>query len=118
MERTTLKRLYHAEKISLYHGDSLDVLTKLKAKGLQFDGLVSDPPYSSGGTHTSTRQASTSSKYQSSDAQHKLPDFLGDNMDQRSYRAWATLWLSTAVEMLRPGGVVCLFGSVRQVAHI
>src|SRR5690606_7963174 len=71
--------------------------------------------YSSGGTHTSTRQGSTSSKYQSSDAKHQLPDFLGDNMDQRSYRQWATLWLSTAVDMLKPGGIACLFTDWRQL---
>lgn len=110
-----MKPIYRSQGQALYQGDCLTVLAELKKKGHQFDGLITDPPYSSGGLHTSSRQASTSSKYQSSDAKKKFPDFLGDNMDQRSYRAWATLWLAEALETLKPGGIVCLFTDWRQL---
>lgn len=110
-----MKRMYHAQGQTLYQGDCLTVLSEMKKNGYQFDGLISDPPYSSGGLHTGSRQAATSAKYQNSDAKKKFPDFLGDNMDQRSYRAWAMMWLGEAIDMLKPGGIVCLFTDWRQL---
>ncbi|GAA4442868.1 DNA-methyltransferase [Bremerella cremea] len=110
-----MKCIYDADGQTLYQGDCLAVLAELKRQDQQFDALISDPPYSSGGLHASSRKATTSSKYQSSDAKKKFPDFLGDNMDQRSYRAWAMLWLGAAIELLKPGGIVCLFTDWRQL---
>ncbi|MEW4451279.1 DNA methyltransferase [Bremerella sp. JC817] len=110
-----MKRIYDAEGQTLYQGDCLAVLAELKKQGQEFDGLITDPPYSSGGLHASSRKAPTSSKYQQSGTKKILPDFLGDNMDQRSYRAWAMLWLGEAMELLKPGGVVCMFTDWRQL---
>ena len=110
-----MKRIYDSQGQTLYRGDCLAGLGRLKKEGRQFDAIITDPPYSSGGLHTGSRQATTSSKYQSSDAKRKFPDFLGDNMDQRSYRAWAMLWLTEALDIVRPGGIVCLFTDWRQL---
>lgn len=110
-----MRTLFDDHGLVLYQGDSISVLAQMQQQGSEFDALLTDPPYSSGGLHTSSRQAKTSSKYQSSDAKKKFPDFLGDNMDQRSYRAWAILWLTEALELLRPGGIVCLFTDWRQL---
>lgn len=45
---------------TLYCGDVLDVLPALSER---FDAVITDPPYSSGGTHKSDRSMAPSDKY-------------------------------------------------------
>jgi site-specific DNA-methyltransferase (adenine-specific) len=82
-----------------------------------FDALVTDPPYCSGGTSTAARTArSAARKYVSSDSVvgHALPDFDGDNRDQRSFTLWCQMWLSEALRVIRPGGCALVFTDWRQ----
>ncbi|WP_127088319.1 DNA-methyltransferase [Aquabacter cavernae] len=98
---------------TLYLADALDVLPTLEAGS--FAGILTDPPYSSGGAFRGDRSAPTSAKYQSSQHRGIYPEFAGDTRDQRSYFAWSTLWLSRARALTAPGGIVCTFSDWRQL---
>lgn len=113
-----MRTIYKNGKQRLIQGDALEVLPKLCRRGEKFHAVITDPTYSSGGLHMTTRSATTSSKYQSSDAKKKHPDFLGDNRDQRSYLAWSTMWLSYCHELLVDRGIVCLFSDWRQLPTV
>lgn len=86
------------EGVTLYHGDSLRVLHDLGDMGIRADGVVTDPPYSSGGLHRSDRAADLVSKYISTNARSAeyLPTFAGDNRDQRSYERWLSQIMAAA----------------------
>lgn len=99
--------------IRLICGDCLEVLPTLEAGSV--DGLITDPPYSSGGQFRGDRMASTREKYQRSDAQTVLPCFTGDNRDQRAFLLWCTLWLSRARAACSIGAVACMFADWRQL---
>lgn len=97
---------------TLFHGDCLQVLPLLGP----VDQVFTDPPYSSGGLHRSSRvDAPPSKKYRLSNTKRHYADFCGDNRDQRSYFVWSTLWLSLARERVRPGGLLGVFSDWRQV---
>ena len=85
----------------LYQGDCIAVLGGL---GDQFDAVVTDPPYSSGGQSKGSRSMSTGAKYLNSGSS-KYPDFVGDTKDQRSYFHWSALWMSLSADMLIDGGL-------------
>lgn len=65
---------------SLREGDSLELMNKLAPDSI--DGVVTDPPYCSGGRTSSERQAPPSKKYQTTGSK-AYPEFLGDHRDQR-----------------------------------
>lgn len=97
---------------TLYCGDALEVLPQLSG----CDALITDPPYSSGGQFRSDRAAETRSKYVQSDSTNKaLPDFLGDNRDQRGFHFWSALWSGAAFHACKTGAVACVFSDWRQV---
>ncbi len=74
---------------TLYNADALAVLPQLSG----LDALLTDPPYSSGGQFRSDRVLDTRKKYvQSDSSSQQLPDFSGDNRDQRAFAYWAALW--------------------------
>jgi len=86
--------------ITLYHGDSLELLPRLE-RGVA-DALITDPPYSSGGTTSAERARDPVEKYcQNSNAVGR-PSFAGDMRDQRSFAFWGALW-----GVLARRGVAC-----------
>ncbi|MFV0261390.1 MAG: DNA-methyltransferase [Kluyvera sp.] len=95
---------------TLYCGDALDVMRELTPG---FNGLITDPPYSSGGLYTSQRQAPPGSKYCHNPALYTT--FSGDNRDAHSWAFWSVLWLGQAVRLVEPGGYVMLFTDWRQL---
>lgn len=97
------------------HGDSLLWLPTLPSESA--DVLLTDPPYSSGGLHATTRKAGSVEKYVRTETQAKreFPEFYGDNRDQRSLLAWMTLWLAECHRILVPGGVAVVFTDWRQL---
>lgn len=101
-------------KATLYFGDALVVLPQL---GVQADALITDPPYSSGGTTTASRQQSTVAKYVSHSANGAAhnQEFSGDNRDARSFKFWLTLVLLLAREQLRLGAYALCFCDWRQL---
>lgn len=99
---------------SLHQGDALSVLSTLP--GNCVDSVITDPPYNSGGRTAKERTSRTSrQKYTSADAGHALPDFTGENMDQRSYGFWLTQIMTEAQRATRPGGTALLFTDWRQL---
>lgn len=99
-------------------GDCTDaaVVARVMA-GDTIGGLVTDPPYSSGGFTRGDRQATTGDKYQfnADGTDAKYLDFAGDNKDQRSWITWCHLWLSIWLRSCREGGVLALFIDWRQL---
>ena len=83
---------YQDDRVTLYHGDAFDILHDLSGVG----AVITDPPYSSGGAFRGDRAQQTSMKYVNSDSRSGgyLPEFAGDNRDQRSFIVWATMWLN------------------------
>lgn len=79
------------------------------------DGVVTDPPYSSGGAFRGDRMVSTTLKYQQTGQALKWREFTGDNRDQRAYLAWCALWLWECLRVCKPGAPICVFTDWRQL---
>ncbi len=97
----------------LFQQDALTWLHDQSAE--QYDALVTDPPYSSGGLHAGSRTAdSANSKYLNDPK--KYPEFSGENRDQHSYMLWSTLWLTEAHRVLKSGSPFIVFTDWRQLS--
>lgn len=104
---------YEQSGITIYHGEALSILAALPDESI--DALVTDPPYSSGGQFRGDRMSSTTSKYVQTGTATVRPDFAGDNRDQRSFGYWCSLWLSSCLQLAKPGAPACLFTDWRQL---
>lgn len=103
-------------KVKLYTGDALSVLSQLPPDSI--DMVLTDPPYSSDGTSSQARTtATTTAKYVQGKTRNttEVPDFEGDNRDQRSYGFWSTLWLAECYRLARVNSVACIFTDWRQL---
>lgn len=89
--------------IELYNGDCRTFLSN--CNGAQFDAVITDPPYASGGATLAERSASTSQKYTATKKACPFPDFMGDQMDARS-------WLHMMADVLALARVRCHDGAV------
>lgn len=99
---------------TLVRGEALGHLASIPGENV-FDGLVTDPPYSSGGMVRGDRMARPTTKYQQTGQELDRGEFTGDNRDQRGYLAWCALWLWECHRLLKPGAPVVLFSDWRQV---
>ena len=104
-----------ADEIVL-NGDTLK-LVKAFQPGI-FDAVITDPPYASGGTKQNERNRTTNQKYSSMSAANALPDFDGDNKDQRSWTHWMAEWLYDVRKACKKGAPICLFIDWRQYPSI
>lgn len=94
--------------------DCLAVLPTIPAGSI--DAVIVDPPYSSGGAFRSDRTQKTVAKYVNTDSVETCRiDFSGDNRDQRSFLAWASMWLAACHTASRDGAVICCFTDWRQL---
>jgi len=100
-------------QIRLYNGDAFAVLRELPTGHV--DAVLTDPPYSSGGQSTVARKTEPAAKYQASGTKRTYPPMLGDAKDQRSYLAWAVLWLSECWRVAKDGAPLLVFSDWRQV---
>ncbi|WP_444901704.1 DNA-methyltransferase [Microbulbifer sp. SSSA007] len=98
--------------VTLFHGDSLEVLEKLK--GNSIGAVITDPPYASSGASSLTKAQAPSQKYQG-DTKRKHPEFFGENRDQRSFGFWASLWVSQCYRIVKTGSPICVFTDWRQL---
>lgn len=99
--------------IDIRQGDALALLRELP--GSSIDGVVTDPPYSSGGAFRGDRMQSTNAKYVQTGQTLQLGAFTGDNRDQRGYLYWCALWLSECLRVAKPGAPICIFTDWRQL---
>ena len=101
---------YDRDGITIYHGDARDVLPTLSG----IDLVIADPPYSSGGAMRSDRMNLTAAKYQRSGIR-ALPEFSGDNKDQRAWTSWMADWMATVRGACAPGALCFTFTDWRQL---
>ncbi|NRE46959.1 DNA-methyltransferase [Burkholderia pseudomallei] len=95
---------------------AMDALTLARMlPDASIDMVFTDPPYSSGGLHTSARTRPPSEKYINSDTKAAYVDFESDNMDQRAWAFWCHAWLSECRRALKPGGLLVCFIDWRQL---
>lgn len=106
-----MKPYYEDAHVTIYHADCFDVLHELSGIG----AVITDPPYSSGGAFRGDRAQLTTTKYVNSDTLAYRPEFAGDNRDQRSFLAWATMWLNAARRASVPGAPLVSFIDWRQL---
>ncbi len=115
-EGTYPEEYAEGENWKILHGDTLK-LVKAFQPGI-FDAVITDPPYASGGTKQNERNRTTNQKYSSMSAANALPDFDGDNKDQRSWTHWMAEWLYDVRKACKKGAPICLFIDWRQYPSI
>ncbi len=95
--------------IELHCGDCLEMMDKIP--DCSIDMVLTDPPYSSGGTFAGDRKADTRTKYTSNkyNGAARFENFSGDNMDQRSYTEFLRLVFSKARKKVKSGGILATF---------
>lgn len=108
--------VYDSRNITIYQGDALKTLETLPDASV--DAVITDPPYSSGGITLAARQVDPSGKYQQSGTKKRYPPMLGDGKDQRSFIAWATLWLGECWRIAREGAPLLVFTDWRQLPSV
>lgn len=106
------------EPYTIHHGDAMAYLLDLPDACV--DAVITDPPYSSGGQYRGDRAGSTTrTKYVGGKDRHTyLPDFGGDNRDQRSFAYWCQLWLTQCLRVTKPGGVLTVSSDWRQLPTV
>lgn len=93
--------------------DALATLCDLPADIV--DGVITDPPYSSGGMFRGDRTKSTGQKYVGKNIKLDRPSFGGDNRDQRSFSLWCSLWLAEARRIAKEETPIAVFSDWRQL---
>lgn len=99
--------------VCVYQTSALAGIMALDSSSL--DGVLCDPPYSSGGAFRGDRTMTTTAKYVQTGQTLQFGDFSGDNRDQRSYLKWCELWISECLRVVKPGGIFGMFTDWRQL---
>lgn len=97
---------------AILNGDTLKLVKTFLPGTL--DAVITDPPYASGGAKQNDRNRTTNQKYSSMSGEKALPDFDGDQKDQRSWTHWMTEWLYDVRKASKSGAPICLFIDWRQ----
>lgn len=106
-----MRPYYEHNGITIYHGDCLSVLSGFETGIL--GGALTDPPYSSGGQFRSDRSNTTTvDKYSN---RKDLPNFSGDNRDQRGFLAWCSVWMGEVLRVCEAGAPMIAFTDWRQL---
>lgn len=97
----------------LLQGDCHSLMTEMESA--TYDAVITDPPYATGGTSTSSRRADPVAKYQSTGAKKYYPTFSNDQRDQRTHIMWMIRWLEQAHRITKDGGLLMMFTDWRQL---
>lgn len=92
--------------------DNVDCLEGLQqVPDASVDAVITDPPYSSGGAFSGDRRSRTAVKYgaTSYNGMAALPDFSGDNMDQRGFMEFTRQVFAKCRQKTKPEGVLVAF---------
>jgi site-specific DNA-methyltransferase (adenine-specific) len=100
-------------KQELLHGDSLELLPTFEAGS--FDGIITDPPYCSGGMTMSERARPASIKYVQTGQRTRWPDFESESMDQNAWATWTYRWLKECRRVAKDGAPIVIFSDWRQL---
>ncbi|MBX3014842.1 MAG: HNH endonuclease [Caldilineaceae bacterium] len=106
-------RVVEASGFKLYHSDCMSVFPGMAANSV--DAIMTDPPYSSGGMTTGTRQNAPEKKYIGNNRERIWPTFGGDNRDQHSWFRWCSMWISECFRIVKPSGYFLMFTDWRQL---
>ena len=98
--------------ITLLNGCAIECLSNMPVASL--DAVITDPPYSSGGSQRKATASKPSRKY--TDNKSTLPDFHGETMDQLSLMHFTNLWMQAAYNALVPSGIMAAFIDWRNIA--
>lgn len=101
-------------RYQMHEAESLALMTSMPSGTI--DGVITDPPYSSGGMVRGDRALAPSMKYVGSDVKLERPEFGGDSRDQRSWQMWCTLWLEEARRLAKLGAPILMSSDWRQLA--
>ena len=106
------------DRVTLYQGDCMNTMAQI-ADG-SVDGLIIDPPYSSGGTFSTQRKAESGKKYLDTGGAKRteLPSFSGDNMDMRSFTMFMRAVLFEGRQKTKESGVCCVFIDFRNLPAV
>lgn len=104
----------------LIHGNALKEIEKLKEKGILFDMVLTDPPYSSGGRTMGERRQDPLAKYtqahdNKTQEEREQVTFTGDNLDQRGWTRFTAEWMTLAREASKPNAIMAAFIDWRQL---
>lgn len=112
MKRTDLGRAV------LYQGDCINTMEQIPDGSV--DGLIIDPPYSSGGTFSTQRKVESGKKYLDTGGgkQAGFPNFSGDNMDMRSFTMFMRAVLFEGRQKTKENGVCCVFIDFRNLPAV
>ena len=102
---------YEDDSVTIYHGNCMAVMSDIGTGAL--GGCVTDPPYSSGGQFRSDR-ANHNARSKYSD-RRDLPNFSGDNRDQRGFLAWCAVWMGEVMRVCEAGAPFFAFTDWRQL---
>lgn len=103
-------------RIHLHHGNNLSIMSQWEAD--QFQAVITDPPYASGGITSASRSKSPEEKYQNSATKKKYPTFANDERDERSHYLWSVRWMEEALRVTKPGGWLMTFTDWRLIRSI
>lgn len=109
---TLLDTYTGGEAWALLHGDTLKLVKAFRPGVL--DAVITDPPYASGSLKPNERNRTTNQKYSRMSPDKALPDFDGDQKDQRSWTHWMTEWLYDVRKACKSGAPICIFIDWRQ----
>ena len=110
----TLTPFFKNDTSTIYNCDAFELLPTLNG----VDAIITDPPYSSGGTYKGGRSGTVKSKYVSTTTMAERPEFTGDNRDQRSFTLWSNWWMREAFDAIRDKGHILVFTDWRQLPTI
>ena len=109
-------KVFEDDRTTLYQGDAWQILQTLADESI--DGIITDPPYSTGALTLSGKQADPGKKYQNSSTKKTFPEMLGDGKDQRGFLTWATMWLTECWRVTKNGAPVLIFTDWRQLPTV
>ena len=112
---------YRDDKVTLHHGDCLDVLATLPDASV--DAVVTDPPYNltsgkRGGSGTASVNLNTPHGRSRIGTGNGPGGFMGqawDNYDgfDGGFQGWCQAWATECLRVLKPGGHLLAFGGTR-----
>lgn len=97
----------------IINGDALTILTGLGDEGREFDAIVADPPYCSGGTTPADRARGVAAKYYNGKTSTDNTRWIEypDAMDQWSTYHFTRAWLLAGKRVLKPVGYFFIFAT-------
>jgi len=98
----------------LYLGDCLDILPMIDS----VDGVVTDPPYCSGGRQQASARSVFNKGIKESQKNRSDDWFLGDNMGSDTYLRWQRQIAAACCDVCTPGSPAYVFTDWRQYTNL